>query len=47
MVYQVVQRQASLLAYNDIYRMLALTAALFAPGFLLLRRSRATGSAGH
>ncbi len=47
MVYEVVQRQASLLAYNDIYRMLALTAALFAPGFLLLKRSRATGSAGH
>jgi len=47
MVYEVVQRQASLLAYNDIYRMLALTAALFAPGFLLLKRSKATGSAGH
>ena len=46
-VYQVVERQASLLAYNDIYRMLALTAALFAPGFLLLKCSRATGSAGH
>jgi MFS transporter, DHA2 family, multidrug resistance protein len=47
MVYQVVQRQASLLAYNDIYRMLALAAALFAPGFLFLKRSQATGSAGH
>jgi MFS transporter, DHA2 family, multidrug resistance protein len=47
MVYQVVQRQASLLAYNDIYRMLALTAAIFAPGFLLLKRPRATGSVGH
>jgi DHA2 family multidrug resistance protein len=47
MVYQVVQRQASLLAYNDIYRMHALAAALFAPGFLFLKRSRATGSAGH
>jgi DHA2 family multidrug resistance protein len=47
MVYQVVQRQASLLAYNDIYRMLAMTAALFAPGFLLLKRSRASGPAGH
>ena len=47
MVYQVIQRQASLLAYNDIYRMLAVMAALFAPGFLLLKRSRATGSAGH
>jgi DHA2 family multidrug resistance protein len=47
MVYQVVQRQASLLAYNDIYRMLAITAALFAPGFLLLKRSRAPGPAAH
>jgi MFS transporter, DHA2 family, multidrug resistance protein len=47
MVYEVVQRQASLLAYNDIYRMLALTAALFAPGFLLLKRARAGGSAAH
>ncbi len=47
MVYQVVQRQASLLAYNDIYRMLALTAALFAPGFLLLKRARSGGPAAH
>jgi DHA2 family multidrug resistance protein len=47
MVYQVVQRQASLLAYNDIYRMLALTAALFAPGFLLLKRVRSTSSPVH
>ena len=47
MVYQVVQRQASLLAYNDIYRMLALTAALFAPGFLLLKRARSAGPAAH
>ena len=47
MVYQVVQQQASLLAYNDIYRMLALTAALFAPGFLLLKRAQTPASASH
>jgi MFS transporter, DHA2 family, multidrug resistance protein len=47
MVYQVVQQQASLLAYNDIYRMLAMMAALFVPTFLLLRATRATGAAAH
>jgi len=47
MVYETVQRQASLLAYNDIYRMLALMAALSAPGILLLRRPRGAASASH
>jgi MFS transporter, DHA2 family, multidrug resistance protein len=46
-IYQAVQQQASLLAYNDIYRMLALAAAIFAPGFLLLKRPRTAGSIGH
>jgi DHA2 family multidrug resistance protein len=44
MVYRVVQQQASLLAYNDIYRTLALAAAIFSPGFLLLKRTRPGGS---
>jgi DHA2 family multidrug resistance protein len=48
MVYRVVQQQASLLAYNDIYRTLALAAAIFSPGFLLLKRTRpGGGSAAH
>ncbi|HEX4211679.1 MAG TPA: DHA2 family efflux MFS transporter permease subunit [Candidatus Binataceae bacterium] len=48
MVYRVVQQQASLLAYNDIYRTLALAAAIFSPGFLLLKRPRpGGGSAAH
>jgi MFS transporter, DHA2 family, multidrug resistance protein len=44
MVYRIVQQQASLLAYNDIYRTLALAAAIFSPGFLLLKRTRPGGS---
>jgi DHA2 family multidrug resistance protein len=47
MVYQSVQQQASLLAYNDIYRILAMTAACFIPAFLLLKRSRGKAPAGH
>jgi hypothetical protein len=46
-VYQAVQQQASLLAYNDIYRLLALAAAIFSPGFLLLKRPRTAGPAAH
>jgi DHA2 family multidrug resistance protein len=37
MVYGLVQAQASMLAFNDIYRMLAGLALLMAPAFLLLR----------
>lgn len=48
MVYAGVQQQASLLAYNDIYRMLAMTAACFIPAFLLLKKSeRGGGAAAH
>jgi MFS transporter, DHA2 family, multidrug resistance protein len=47
MVYRTIQQQASLLAFNDIYRLLATMALLFVPAFLFLRRSRATGSSGH
>jgi DHA2 family multidrug resistance protein len=46
-LYQAVQQQASLLAYNDIYRMLAMMAALSVPAFLLLKRPGAPVSAGH
>jgi DHA2 family multidrug resistance protein len=37
MIYNAVQAQASMLAFNDIYRMLAGMALLMAPGFLFLR----------
>jgi MFS transporter, DHA2 family, multidrug resistance protein len=46
-VYRMMQQQASLLAYNDIYRTLALAAAIFAPGFLLLKRTRASSAPAH
>jgi DHA2 family multidrug resistance protein len=46
MMYGVLQQQASLLAYNDIYRMLAIVAALFTPAFLLLRRTAGRGAVG-
>ena len=39
MVSQSLQQQASLLAYNDIYRVLALSSALCIPVFLLLKKS--------
>jgi len=45
MTYHAIQQQASLLAYNDIYRMLAFVAVLFMPTFLLLKKSRAAGGA--
>jgi len=38
LIYQNIQRQASLLAYNDIYRMLGMIAALLIPTFVLLKR---------
>jgi DHA2 family multidrug resistance protein len=46
-MYQTIQRQASLLAYNDIYRMLAIIAALFIPAFLLLKKTVPTSQAAH
>ena len=46
MVYGMIQAQASMLAFNDIYRILAVLMALMTPGFLLLRRGqRASGPA--
>jgi hypothetical protein len=47
MVYQTVQVQASLLAYNDIYRALAILGALCIPIFLFLKRPTSGGPAGH
>ncbi|HTO69102.1 MAG TPA: DHA2 family efflux MFS transporter permease subunit [Myxococcota bacterium] len=45
MVYHSIQQQAALMAYNDIYRMLAGIAVVFVPAFLLLRKARANGGA--
>ena len=45
--YQTIQRQASLLAYNDIYRMLATIVALFVPAFLLLRKTAGRAGGAH
>jgi DHA2 family multidrug resistance protein len=47
MVYRSVQVQASLLAYNDIYRALAILAALGIPIFLLLKKASGGGAGGH
>jgi MFS transporter, DHA2 family, multidrug resistance protein len=40
MVYEVIQAQASMLAFNDIYRLLAVISILMVPSFLILRRAR-------
>jgi hypothetical protein len=37
MVYGVVQSQAAMMAFNDIYRLLALVTVLMIPSFLILR----------
>jgi hypothetical protein len=47
MIYAQVQRQAALMTYNDIYRMLALMAALLIPAFLLLKRASGKASVAH
>jgi DHA2 family multidrug resistance protein len=47
MLYAGLQQQASLLAYNDIYRILALTALFFVPAFLLLKKSGRPSAAAH
>jgi len=48
MIYANLQRQGALMTYNDIYRMLAIMAALLIPTFLLLKRSKAgAGAAAH
>ena len=48
MMYSLIERQATLMAYNDIYRDLALLSAIFIPAFLVLRRAgRGAGAAAH
>jgi MFS transporter, DHA2 family, multidrug resistance protein len=47
LIYQGVQQQASLLSYNDIYRMLAIMAAFAVPAFLLLKQPTTAAPAGH
>ena len=47
LISQSLQQQASLLAYNDIYRLLALAATLCIPVFLLLKRSDGKQAAAH
>jgi len=46
-VYGMIQAQASMLAFNDIYRVLAIWMVLLIPSFLLLRRGAASGGAAH
>jgi DHA2 family multidrug resistance protein len=48
MVYGMIQGQAAMLSFNDIYRILAAVMALLIPGFILLRRAAAQrGIAAH
>jgi len=47
LIYANVQRQAALMTYNDIYRMLAFMAMLLIPVFLLLKKSTGGGAAAH
>jgi DHA2 family multidrug resistance protein len=48
MIYHTIQQQAALMAYNDIYRMLAVVAAFVIPTFLVLRRAAGSrGAAAH
>jgi MFS transporter, DHA2 family, multidrug resistance protein len=47
MIYANIQRQAALMTYNDIYRMLALMAALLIPTFLLLKRTSGKPAGAH
>jgi hypothetical protein len=47
LIYATVQQQAELLAYNDVYRTLAILAAVFVPAFLLLRRAKGTTASAH
>jgi DHA2 family multidrug resistance protein len=47
MIYESLQHQASLLAYNDMYRTLAMAAAVFIPAFLLLKKASGKPAAAH
>jgi hypothetical protein len=44
-VYALIQQQATLMAYNDIYRDLSLV--IFIPAFLLLRQAGGRAPSGH
>jgi DHA2 family multidrug resistance protein len=46
-LYQLVQGQAAMLSFNDIYRMLAIIMLILVPGFILLRRSGGSRTAAH
>ena len=46
-IYGMIQQQATLMAYNDIYRDLAILAAIFIPAFLLLRKAGRPSAAAH
>jgi MFS transporter, DHA2 family, multidrug resistance protein len=45
-LYHTVQVQASLLSYNDIYRILAVLGVIFIPAFLMLKKAGSAGAAG-
>ncbi len=47
MIHETLQHQASLLAYNDMYRTLATAAAVFIPAFILLNKPTGKPSAAH
>ncbi len=47
MIYETLRFQASLLAYNDMYRTLAMAAAVFVPAFLLLKKAGGKPAAAH
>ena len=46
LIYQNLQEQALLLAYSDIYRMLAFASLLCVPVFLFLKKSHKTPAEG-
>jgi len=44
MVYGMIQRQAMMLSFNDIYRTLAIVMMILIPTFLLLRRTQSSSA---
>jgi hypothetical protein len=49
MIYGAIQQQSAMLAFNDIYRMLAAIAVVLIPSFILFRGTKSTplGAAAH
>ncbi len=43
MIYDMIQAQAAMLSFNDIYRVLMMTMIILIPSFLLLRKPENTG----